>query len=157
MRVLHTQPQAFEAFVADCNRLLNETASHTRDPQIHSTIECVKKAVDFLENFGQTLSQRTVENQKWLAVIRTFAFSLTRTYIACLLLNTTIKSCRDTNDTKLHHIVAVRWCARPLILIEDVSKTLNKTGIDQAAEEDKLLALDSAHYPSFQNRPRAKM
>jgi hypothetical protein len=160
LRVLHTQPEAFATLISDSNRLLSEVAVSTstvRDSQIQAAIKETKNAIDFLKNFAQELLRQLPQNEKYLASVRLFAFSLARTYIACLLLNVIEKHKGNPNDGKLHRLTALRWCSRPLILLDEPYRSANDKEISDSNEGDKLLALDSFHYNSFHNRPRAKM
>jgi putative acyl-CoA dehydrogenase len=160
LRVLHNQPEAFVALISDCYRLLNEIATSTstsQDSQIQSAIKQTKNAVDFLEGFAKLLLRKLSENERYLAIIRSFAFSLARTYTACLLLNVSDKQNGLPDDRHVHRITTLRWCAQPLVLIEEPYKSLSNREVSDSGEGDKLLALDSVHYDSFHNRPRAKM
>lgn len=91
----------------------------------------VLEALLTLSNYHQSLALLTTEEQHVAA--RTFAFSMTQTYAASLLLEHADWSLQTKND-RLPLVCATRWCAKHL------PQLVNPTEVHR--NESRLLALD---------------
>jgi len=133
-RAMKTQPQSFDILIEECRQLLEQAhkclAQET--PFSVQLREAHKKAQDALQDLVDFVEKHVkLSSQENLSVMRYFAFSLAKTYIATLLLQFACCYSKSSNADKMS---AILWCNRPLFLYNEISS--NET------EMDRVLGLD---------------
>ena len=128
LRAIHRE-NAGEAFLADMHHRLDQIAN----PQLLPAKNTTQDAVQTLQNYMHSMMQMSDEEQQIGA--RQFAFAMTQTYIASLLLDYAQWSLQTGADPQAR-ITALRWCAKSLPVLLHSSQARQTESQMLAMDED---------------------
>lgn len=128
LRAIHRE-NAGEAFLADMHHRLDQIAN----PQLLPAKNTTQDAVQTLQNYMHSMIQMSDEEQQIGA--RQFAFAMTQTYIASLLLDYAQWSLQTGADPQAR-ITALRWCAKSLPVLLHSSQARQTESQMLAMDED---------------------
>lgn len=126
LRAIHRE-NAAEAFLDDIQKRLHQISNQ----KLSSSKEKAKNSLQTLQHYINTMQQMSEEEHQIGA--RQFAFAMTQTYIASLLLEYAEWSLFHNKDP-LASITAIRWCAKKLPELLHPSETYK--------DDSKILAMD---------------